>query len=428
MEGKNEVENTMNNDFVPQEPISETHLSRLKSKKYILIGVGALFLFSIFGAGVFFAFSDRKEKEVSQEQSQAQQSNPVTPSSNQNPVIQDKYDIDSDGDSIPDFVESATGYNPNQDECLLAACEGYDANAQPKTKTNVVFILDSSGSMAGVSGASRKIDAAKNALKRYIAQAKLDTTAGLIVYGHKGSNDEKDKALSCQEIEVLYPLGVMDKEKFTAAVDSFQPVGWTPIGNALRLAGKTFGVLQKEDKNIILLVSDGVETCNTDPLGAARELQDMGLKIQIDVIGFDLEPVAKEQLMKVAEIGGGKYYNAQTSEEFDKVIGVWLDDAQGSSAALGCKMANINEFVGCNAQRSVAASSYLVYLTLSIRGDYKEVYGVVASPTQDTIDKINKTKKTISAYDSKVRDIFKDRYDMASDEWRVNYEKLKSGW
>ncbi|PIP29075.1 hypothetical protein COX28_01120 [Candidatus Kuenenbacteria bacterium CG23_combo_of_CG06-09_8_20_14_all_39_39] len=91
-------------------------------------------------------------------------------------------------------------------------------------------------------------------------------------------------------------------------------------------------------------------------------------------------------------------------------------------------MANINEFVGCNAQRSVAASSYLVYLTLSIRGDYKEVYGVVASPTQDTIDKINKTKKTISAYDSKVRDIFKDRYDMASDEWRVNYEKLKSGW
>ncbi|MBU4380981.1 hypothetical protein L6255_03065 [Candidatus Parcubacteria bacterium] len=116
-----------------------------------------------------------------------------------------KYDVDTDGDSIPDFVEAATGYNPNQDECLLAACEGYDANAQPKTKTNVMFILDSSGSMAGVSGANRKIDAAQNALKRYIVQAKADTSAGLVVYGHKGSNSEKDKALSCQGIEVLYP-------------------------------------------------------------------------------------------------------------------------------------------------------------------------------------------------------------------------------
>ena len=428
MEGKNEVENTMNNDFVPQEPISETHLSRLKSKKYILIGVGALFLFSIFGAGVFFAFSDRKEKEVSQEQSQAQQSNPVTPSSNQNPVIQDKYDIDSDGDSIPDFVESATGYNPNQDECLLAACEGYDANAQPKTKTNVVFILDSSGSMAGVSGASRKIDAAKNALKRYIAQAKLDTTAGLIVYGHKGSNDEKDKALSCQEIEVLYPLGVMDKEKFTAAVDSFQPVGWTPIGNALRLAGKTFGVLQKEDKNIILLVSDGVETCNTDPLGAARELQDMGLKIQIDVIGFDLEPVAKEQLMKVAEIGGGKYYNAQTSEEFDKVMIDWFKESQNSQAALGCKVASANSFIACVANRQNATSTYLIYLQSSVLNGYKEHYGVTAVVGQDTTAKINKAMKQMNGYFKKAGDLFSTSSNMAIEEWNANYEKLKSGW
>lgn len=342
--------------------------------------------------------------------------------------VADKYDIDTDGDSIPDFMETATGFDPNKDECLLAACEGYNANGQSKTKTSVVFILDSSGSMAGVSGASRKIDAAKNALKRYIAQAKADTTAGLMVYGHKGSNNEKDKAYSCSQIEVLYPLGVMDKDKFTAAVDSFQPVGWTPIGNSLRLAGKSFGALQKDDKNIILLVSDGVETCDTDPLGAAKELQNMGLKIQIDVIGFDLEPAAKEQLQKVAEIGGGKYYNAQTSEEFDKVMIDWFRESQNSRAALSCKTASAVSFIGCVSHRTVSVYTYLTHLQGSVLRGFVENYGVTAIKGEDTNEKINKINKRIREYDSKAQAIFSNQGKLMWEEWQANYEKIKSGW
>ena len=349
-------------------------------------------------------------------------------SQNRPELSADKYYTDTDSDSIPDFVEIATGFDPNKDECLLAACEGYNANEQSKTKTNVMFILDSSGSMTGVSGASRKIDAAKNALKRYIAQANADTTAGLMVYGHKGSNNEKDKAYSCSQIEVLYPLGVMDKDKFTAAVDSFQPVGWTPIGNSLRLAGKSFGALQKDDKNIILLVSDGVETCDTDPLGAAKELQNMGLKIQIDVIGFDLEPAAKEQLQKVAEIGGGKYYNAQTSEEFDKVMIDWFRESQNSRAALSCKTASAVSFIGCVSHRTVSVYTYLTHLQGSVLRGFVENYGVTAIKGEDTNEKINKINKRIREYDSKAQAIFSNQGKLMWEEWQANYEKIKSGW
>ena len=129
-----------------------------------------------------------------------------------------KYSTDSDGDSIPDFVETATGYNPNQDECLLASCGQGGVTAQKQT-TNILFILDASGSMAETAGSQVKMTAAKNALKNLAASVPTSVNVGLMVYGYKGSNSTADKQVSCQSIDMFYPLSPMNPSTFNQAVD-----------------------------------------------------------------------------------------------------------------------------------------------------------------------------------------------------------------
>lgn len=308
-----------------------------------------------------------------------------------------KYDIDTDGDSIPDFVELATGYDPNKDECLLKACEGFDPNSATAPKVNVMFILDSSGSMAQMAGSQIKMTAAKEAMKKYITQVSANTNVGLMVYGHKGSNNTSDKSLSCSSIDILYPLGPVNKDQFTKAVDSFQPTGWTPIGASLRKAKDAF-VGKEKDTNIILLVSDGEETCESDPIGAAAEIKNSGMKLQVDVIGFNLGAGAKTQLQQVATITSGTFYDAQTSEEFQKVFDAAQENQKKNTQYLDCGFKAWGGQVGCLDARWKKAMNYLTDLLFST---YKSPYNGVTAGNDDNREDIRRIQKEISDYYTK---------------------------
>ncbi len=188
---------------------------------------------------------------------------------------------------------------------------------------NIELILDASGSMAGAVGGRSKLSIAQQTLTDFIDKLpSKGVNVALRVYGHKGSNKEADRAVSCLGTELIYPFQPLNKDAFKQTIRSFSPTGWTPIARSLRAALDDFQEIQEADAatNVVVLVSDGIETCDGDPVAAAKLLQGSELKTVVHVIGFDVDAEAADQLRAVAQAGGGDYFEARNAEEFEKIF------------------------------------------------------------------------------------------------------------
>ncbi|WP_240794349.1 VWA domain-containing protein [Bacillus sp. BHET2] len=199
-----------------------------------------------------------------------------------------------------------------------------DTRYQFKENLNVEIILDASGSMAQDVGGTTKMDAAKEEIKKFVESLPEGTKIGLRVYGHKGSNADSDKELSCNSSEMIYSIEPLEDSKFQSALEQVQPTGWTPITLALNEAKRDLSTFKSENNtNIVYLVSDGIETCDQDPVAAAKELYDSNVKPIINVIGFNVDADGQRQLKDIADATEGIYENvedqASLKSELEKI-------------------------------------------------------------------------------------------------------------
>lgn len=241
---------------------------------------------------------------------------PAAPAST---VLEAKFYQDSDGNAVPDFMETELGYTPTKDDCpLVDSCGNGAAGSELNKKTYTLLMLDASGSMAARMGGITRMEAAKQALQRYVSGVPSFFQLGFLVYGHKGNNTQAGKASSCAEggAELLMPIGQVQPATFAQQVlTRFQPTGWTPIARALDLARTAF--TDKSGPNHIIMVSDGLETCGGDPVAVARQLQTEGYRVVVDVVGFGAGRSDVAQLQSIAQAGGGTYYDAKTRADLD---------------------------------------------------------------------------------------------------------------
>ncbi|HJF32518.1 MAG TPA: VWA domain-containing protein [Sporosarcina psychrophila] len=188
-------------------------------------------------------------------------------------------------------------------------------------KTNIVILMDASGSMkAEVKGGS-KMKLAKEAIETFTAGLDTGVNVSLLAYGHKGAGTEADKKLSCQTIDTVYPLGSYDEPSFHEAMDSFQASGWTPLAGAIEKADAILASQGSEAyRNIVYIVSDGIETCGGDPIKAAKKLNDSKIEAKVNIIGFDVDDEGQAQLKQVAEAGGGSYATVRDQNDFEGVL------------------------------------------------------------------------------------------------------------
>ncbi len=182
---------------------------------------------------------------------------------------------------------------------------------------NVSILLDASGSMAQKVGGKTKMELAKEAINEFLSSMPEGANVSLRVYGHKGSNADSDKKVSCDSTEVVYDLKAYEKTEFSKSLDSFKPTGWTPIAKAITEAKSDFE--KAEGQNIMYIVSDGVETCDGDPVKAAKELHDSNIAAVVNVIGFNVDSAGQKQLISVAQAGGGKYETVNSAADFNKL-------------------------------------------------------------------------------------------------------------
>ncbi len=193
---------------------------------------------------------------------------------------------------------------------LLLALAAQAQDSAP-VRGNIVCILDGSGSMWGQVDGRTKIEIAQETLAELIANLPDDVQAGLVAYGHRSEGD-------CADVEVLVPLGPLNREGLTKAVKAIKPKGKTPITESVRMTAE--GLRGVEGETTILLVSDGKETCAGDPCALVRELRASGINFVMDVIGFDVTDAERGQLECMAREGGGTYYSAKNADQFRQAV------------------------------------------------------------------------------------------------------------
>ncbi|QED46434.1 vWA domain-containing protein [Cytobacillus dafuensis] len=240
---------------------------------------------------------------------------------------------DLTSDQVYDYLvyQLASGQYKSNYEKLISYEHGYVMPELPdgedeielakKQKTNVVILMDASGSMKANVPGGVKMDLAKETIKQFTDQLEEDVNVSLFAYGHIGSGKDSDKEKSCQSIESLYPLGSYEGNKFNEAMNSFQASGWTPLAGAIEKANELLSNYPHEEyKNIVYIVSDGIETCGGNPVEAAKKLNESKIEAKVNIIGFDVDDVGQKQLKQVAEAGGGDYATVRDRSEFEDVI------------------------------------------------------------------------------------------------------------
>jgi hypothetical protein len=201
--------------------------------------------------------------------------------------------------------------------CQLA-CVATDSPAASDNKV-IELILDASGSMnAKLPGAGSKIDAARSAVEQVVTALPPSTQLAFRAYGHQSPREKHD----CDDTQMLVPFKPVSENGATVVSQArhIQAQGYTPITHVLQLAATDFPA-DTAGERIIILVSDGKETCEGDPCTAARALAAAGAKLVIHTIGFGVDSAARLQLQCIASATGGTYFDAESAAQLAKALG-----------------------------------------------------------------------------------------------------------
>ncbi|WP_158266254.1 vWA domain-containing protein [Allosphingosinicella deserti] len=182
-----------------------------------------------------------------------------------------------------------------------------------------IVAIDSSGSMAGNAGGQSKMAAARSAITGFVNSLPSTTPAGLIVFGHAGSNALQDKAASCSAGATLLVSPVPDRTQITRQVDTLSPAGWTPLAAAIETGADALGKLG-DGPRILYVVSDGIETCGGDPAEAARNANGGAQRVVVNVIAFGVPTAEQAQLRSVAAAGGGEFLTADDASSLEDTL------------------------------------------------------------------------------------------------------------
>ncbi len=183
---------------------------------------------------------------------------------------------------------------------VMIALSGGAARAEGKS----IIVLDASGSMWGQIDGRAKLEIAREALATVLQGVPAETELGLIAYGHRTKGD-------CADIELVVPPAAGTGAAIAQAAATLQFLGKTPLTEAVRQAAAE--LRSTEEKATVILITDGIETCNADPCALGAELEASGVDFTAHVVGFGLTAEEGKQVACLAENTGGLYIEAKDS-------------------------------------------------------------------------------------------------------------------
>ena len=197
----------------------------------------------------------------------------------------------------------------------------------PPPTTRILFVFDASKSMYGRWQSGTKIEVARRLMTKMLdSLAQLDNRPfqlALRVYGHQKPSPPQD----CNDTKLEVGFGPKNIGKIKKTLKTIKPRGTTPIARSLLRSSTDFPKCDN-CRNIIVLITDGIEACDEDPCAVSRALQAQGVTIKPFIIGIGLDEKYRDTFQCV-----GRYFDASRPEVFEEVLDIVIDQAIHSTSA-----------------------------------------------------------------------------------------------
>jgi phage baseplate assembly protein gpV len=168
----------------------------------------------------------------------------------------------------------------------------------------VEIILDASGSMLQKIGKERRIDIARQTLTKLVTTTiPAGTPFAFRVFGRMED--------SCQS-DLDVPLGPLNAQAVTSRFSGLEPKNGakTAIGASLELVASDLGAVKGE--RLVILLTDGEETCGGDPAAAIEKLKKAGTKVRVNIVGLAIDDANLAATFRHwADAGNGMYFDTQ---------------------------------------------------------------------------------------------------------------------
>lgn len=146
----------------------------------------------------------------------------------------------------------------------------------------------------------------------------------LRVYGHQSPVTPTFQ--DCNDTKLEVPFGPDNYGAMRSFINRVEPKGTTPIARSLEAAAEDFP--DKNARNIIILITDGLEACDQFPCEVARKLKAKEINVTPFVVGLGIDLKYLNEFDCI-----GRFYEASTAESFRKVMKSVITDALNNTTA-----------------------------------------------------------------------------------------------
>jgi len=189
--------------------------------------------------------------------------------------------------------------------------------------TRILFVLDASGSMSARWQQFSRWEVATRLLTSIMdsLENKSRVEVALRVYGHQTSRNGGD----CTDTKLEVPFGPESGQRIKKRLQKIKPLGNTPIAYSLSQAASDFPT-DPLSRNILILITDGLENCSGDPCQVSFQLQKQHIFLKPFVIGLGLDMGMKDAFNCV-----GTYYDAEQEAAFSQALNMVVSQALNST-------------------------------------------------------------------------------------------------
>jgi Ca-activated chloride channel homolog len=183
--------------------------------------------------------------------------------------------------------------------------------------TRILFIFDASQSMYGRWQSDTKMNMAQFMMTNLLDSLKTvdNIELALRVFGHQRSYPPQD----CSDTRLEVPFEPNNIRKIKRKINEITPRGTTPIAYSLMEAEHDFPDCV-DCRNIIILITDGIEECDGDPCEVSAALQRRGVVLKPFVIGIGLDFRATFECV-------GSYFDASSEHAFTAALNAVISQA-----------------------------------------------------------------------------------------------------
>ena len=188
------------------------------------------------------------------------------------------------------------------------SASGQEVQQQLPNRTRILFLLDGSGSMLAGWSDTNRITAAKELLTSLIDSLRNtpEVELALRAYGHLYARSSQN----CKDTRLEVGFGPSNHQRIIQRLAQIEPKGTTPIAYSLEQSATDFPTTEGY-RNIIIIITDGIESCDGDPCAVSRALQRKGIFLRPFVIGIGMDENFADQFSCL-----GTYFDAREIDDF----------------------------------------------------------------------------------------------------------------